>query len=75
TLKRALRRSVQNDRSQAVLHLALGELRLAQQQPAAAYQHLLTVLDLAPNSPQAIRAQSALKVLTQRGELLNQRWL
>nr|MBX2811396.1 rhomboid family intramembrane serine protease [Myxococcales bacterium] len=47
TLKRALRRSVQNDRSQAVLHLALGELRLAQQQPAAAYQHLLTVLDLA----------------------------
>ena len=55
---------------QAVLHLALGELRLAQGQPAAAYQHLMTVIELVPrSSPEAERAVAALNVLTERGTL------
>lgn len=69
-LRRALRKA-QSPGDAAILHLALGELRLAQGQPAAAYQHLMNVLDLVPRySPEAERAESALHALEARGELL-----
>lgn len=63
---RLLRRALGTQRSpheQATLHLALGELRLAQGQPAAAWQHLLTVLDLVPEGPVRARAETALRAL------------
>ncbi|MEO1232352.1 MAG: hypothetical protein AAFZ18_25980 [Myxococcota bacterium] len=63
---RLLRRALGSARSaedQATLHLALGELRLAQGQPAAAWQHLHSVLDLAPPGPVRARAEAALRVL------------
>ena len=75
---RALRRALYRQRGRpsgdaAVLHLALGELRLAQGQPTSAYQHLLTVLDLAPASREATRARAALAALAQEGSVTN-RW-
>ena len=73
---RALRKALNQARTPealSILHLALGELRLAQGQPAAAYQHLLAVLDIAPNTTQAGRAETALRVLRTQGEVIN-RW-
>ncbi len=73
---RALRKALGGPRSaseQAILHLALGELRLAQGQPAAAYQHLLSVLELDRGSEPAKRAEAALRALADRGSLTN-RW-
>lgn len=74
---RALRRALSGPDSDrvrtATLHLALGELRLAQGQSPAAYQHLMTVLDLLPrNQPEALRAEAALQALAARGELTSQ---
>ena len=68
-LRRALPRFERSPNDQAVIHLALGELRLAQLQPVSAYQHLLTVIDLAPDSESATRARAALEALSQRGEM------
>ncbi len=54
----------QTDRhSLATLYLALGLLRLNGKQPTSAYQYLLQVLDLAPGSSLAQRAQQALDTI------------
>lgn len=74
---RLLRRGLglhRGEQSQATLHLALGELRLAQGQPAAAYQHLLTGLELAPSgSPNHERARRALSALDARRDEMSRR--
>lgn len=74
TLRKAAGRVSNSHQDLSIIHLAMGELRLDQGQPTAAYQHLLSVLDLAPNTTQAHQAQTALRTLAQRGELLNNRW-
>lgn len=72
-LRKALSRHARSDLDLAVVHLALGELRLAQGQPTAAYQHLVLVRELAPGTPEAERAERALRALTESGEVTN-RW-
>jgi membrane associated rhomboid family serine protease len=72
---RALRRGLalqgRDPQAAGTLHLALGELRLAQGQPSAAYQHLLNVLDLAPGTSDAERAEAALRALASSGAVRN----
>jgi len=52
-------------RELALVHLALGLMRLQQNQPTAAYQHLLTVFDYEPDPETAERARQALAQIDQ----------
>ena len=47
----------------ARVYLALGLMRLAQEQPTAAYQHLLSVFDHSPEPETAARAKAALQTI------------
>jgi len=60
-LRRALADNQTNSRALAEIYLALGLIRLENGQQTAAQQHLLTALDLAPDTSVAERAREALQ--------------
>lgn len=60
-LRQALADNQTNSRALAEIYLTLGLIRLDNDQPTAAYQHLLTVMDLAPGTSAAERAEEALR--------------
>jgi hypothetical protein len=63
-LRRALADNQTNSRALAEIYLALGLIRLENDQPTAAQQHLLTALDLAPGTSVAERAREALQKIS-----------
>ena len=66
-LRRALADNQTNPRALAEIYLTLGQIRLENDQPTAAYQHLLTALELAPGTSTAQRARDALEKLAPGG--------
>lgn len=65
-LRQALAHNQTNFRALAEIYLALGLMRLEHGQPTAAYQHLVTVMELAPGTSAADRAREALRRISPR---------
>jgi len=66
-LRQALAENQTNGRALAEIYLALGLIRLDNDQSTAAYQHLLTAMELAPHTSVSERAKEALQRIDPSG--------